>query len=122
MSFSVCVCVYVCASCGYSLKRVNVRSLILLPLLPQGDPNIAADFRLQESQDGSVSFESVTCPGAHIGIQSKGALQTNLHVFLVVGTCMCVCAWQIFLEDLHHIPARGGRESVLHQKLVESVQ
>ena len=52
--------------------------------LPQGNSDTNADFRLLESQDGTVTFESVPCKGFYVGIQNKKVLQANLNIFLVV--------------------------------------
>ena len=52
----------------------------------QGNPDMSADFRLKEMPDGTVIFESVVCGGSFVGIQGSKGLQTNLNVFLVVGT------------------------------------
>ena len=78
---------------------------------------MTADFRLQESQDGSVSFESVTCPGSCVGIQSKGALQKNLHIFLVVSASSNVRTSEITSSGLS-----GACGSQPHSHTHSSVQ
>lgn len=50
----------------------------------QGDPNLLADWRLKENADGTVQFESVTSPGACVGINRSGTLVKDLSIFLVV--------------------------------------
>ena len=53
----------------------------------QGYPDRDADFYLKESPDGTVSFESVTCPGVFVNIPSgkNSPCVTNFTVDLVVG-------------------------------------
>lgn len=53
-------------------------------LYMQGDPNLLADWRLKENADGTVQFESVTSPGACVGINRSGTLVKDLSIFLVV--------------------------------------
>lgn len=50
----------------------------------QGDPTLLADWRLKENADGTVQFESVTSPGACVGINRSGTLVKDLSIFLVV--------------------------------------
>ena len=63
----------------------------------QGDDNINADFRVKENPDGSVVFESVSCPGINIGIQAGPQYVVGLSINLVVCLSMfvraCVCMW-----------------------------
>ncbi len=48
---------------------------------PQGDPNLNADYRLKETADGRVCFESVTCPGSFVTIMGG---ESALNLFNVV--------------------------------------
>ncbi len=45
---------------------------------------MASDFRLKESIDGTVSFESVIQSGSYVGIKGPAGFQTKLYIFLVV--------------------------------------
>eukprot|EP00731_Ephydatia_muelleri_P018280 Em0011g320a len=49
----------------------------------KGDDNINADFRVKENPDGTVVFESVSCPGINIGIQAGPQYVVGLSINLV---------------------------------------
>ena len=76
--------------------------------LPQGHPDTNADFRLLESQDGTATFESVTCKGFYIGIQNKTVLQTTLNIFLVVSVALSPGLHAIQI-DVYLGRQKGGR-------------
>ncbi len=75
-SFSqyVCVCGRVCLP----------TSTLSTTFTSQGSPDLASDFRLKESVDGTVSFESVIQSGSYVGIKGPAGFQTKLYIFLVV--------------------------------------
>ena len=79
----------VCMS-GGEIANVNALNEILMPVymhVPmQGPSDLNADFRVKDVGDGSVCFESVTCPNAFIGVGVAAGLQTNLNVAEVVST------------------------------------
>lgn len=52
----------------------------------QGMSDLNTDFRIKDVQDGTVCFESVSCPGSFIGITVANGMQTNLNIQLLVGT------------------------------------
>ena len=59
-------------------------------LAMQGIADLNADFRVKDMHDGTVCFESVTCPNSFIGISVANGLQTNLNVMLLVGVVLLV--------------------------------
>ncbi len=50
----------------------------------QGPADLASDFRIKESADSTISFESVLHSGSYVGINGPAGFQTKLNVFLVV--------------------------------------
>ncbi len=70
----MCVCGRVCLP----------TSTLSTTFTSQGSPDLASDFRLKESVDGTVSFESVIQSGSYVGIKGPAGFQTKLYVFLVV--------------------------------------
>lgn len=50
----------------------------------QGPPDMNADFRVMDVQDGTVCFDSVTSPGTFIGITVANGQQTNLNIMMLV--------------------------------------
>ena len=56
-----------------------------LPSPPsQGESDFNADFRVKENSDRTISFESVTCPGGMLKMQSGNAIVDHFSVFLLV--------------------------------------
>ncbi|XP_064387079.1 uncharacterized protein LOC135335495 isoform X2 [Halichondria panicea] len=62
---------------GYRVRMQNGA------LVGKGSPDLASDFRLKESVDGTVSFESVIQSGSYVGIKGPAGFQTKLYIFLV---------------------------------------
>lgn len=83
----------------------------------QGDPNLLADWRLKENADGTVQFESVTSPGACVGINRSGTLVKDLSIFLVVRHGSYVTQTSTMSPDLsssslQNIQKFGGAETI----------
>ena len=86
----------------------------------QGLPDRNADFYLKESPDGTVCFESVTCPGAFVGIptEKNSPCVINFTVNLMVRRCrlyniyMWHCRWyySAFLHFFQSIHKYGKKE------------
>lgn len=49
----------------------------------KGDPDINSDFRVWENPDGTIKFESVSCPSGHLSLNVGGQAVQNFSVFLV---------------------------------------